>query len=254
MRITATAGLFVCVLSILTLSPKADAQSLDIDIKKETIASVQSAFPIEIFKPQEKVEAPTATEEKVVKLYIIKESETLESIAKLNETTWKRIYDKNLQLSNPDLITPGTEITIPEESENMAERPLPEPAQQVVATNDDVAVRPTKKPVQQPTRSSGDSNGNRYTYGYCTWYVKNQRPDLPNNLGNADTWTSRAAAQGLATGSVPRVGAVAQSGMHVAYVTSVNGDGTVTVSEMNYVGWNKVSSRTAPSSSFHYIY
>ena len=77
---------------------------------------------------------------------------------------------------------------------------------------------------------------------------------MPNNLGNANTWVARAAAQGMATGSTPRAGAVGQQGMHVVYVESVNGDGTVTISEMNHVGWNVVNQRTVPASNFQYIY
>jgi peptidoglycan DL-endopeptidase CwlO len=77
---------------------------------------------------------------------------------------------------------------------------------------------------------------------------------LPNNLGNANTWVARAAAQGIPTGSAPRVGAIGQQGMHVVYVESVNGDGTVTVSEMNFRGRYVISSRTVPASTFRYIY
>src|SRR5690606_14498577 len=88
--------------------------------------------------------------------------------------------------------------------------------------------------------------GNRYVPGYCTWYVKNMRPDLPNNLGNADTWVSRAAAQGLPTGSTPRAGAVGQRGMHVVYIKSVNGDGSVNITEMNHKGLWVVTERTLP--------
>jgi len=47
---------------------------------------------------------------------------------------------------------------------------------------------------------------------------------------------------------VPKVGAVMvtrESGYgHVAYVESVRADGSWTVSEMNFVGWNLVSSRS----------
>ena len=102
----------------------------------------------------------------------------------------------------------------------------------------------------------GASSGNLYADGNCTWHVKSLRPDLPNNLGNANTWASRAAAQGLSTGSEPRVGAAAQfrGRMHVAYVTAVNGDGTVNISEMNYRGLYQVTSRTVPASSLIYIY
>jgi len=76
---------------------------------------------------------------------------------------------------------------------------------------------------------------------------------MPNNLGNADTWYIRY--QG-AKGSSPAVGAigVTKAYMHVVYITGVNGDGTVNLSEMNYAGWNVVSNRTAPASEFLYLY
>lgn len=87
---------------------------------------------------------------------------------------------------------------------------------------------------------------NRFAYGYCTWYVANKRY-IPF-LGNAIDWWPNARAYGFAEGGAPRVGAVMvtrESGYgHVAYVEAVHPDGSWTVSEMNFVGWNAVSSRT----------
>lgn len=104
----------------------------------------------------------------------------------------------------------------------------------------------------------GNSAGNGYDYGWCTWYVKERRPDLPNNLGNANTWFARAQAQGLPVGYTPRAGAVGQTSGgslgHVVYVERVNGDGTIYISEMNYQGWGVKSFRTANASEFRYIY
>lgn len=100
------------------------------------------------------------------------------------------------------------------------------------------------------------SASNGYSYGYCTWYVANRR-FVPNGLGDAHSWASRASSYGLTVSSTPIVGAIAQTSAgplgHVAYVEAVNGD-SVVISEMNYQGWNVVSSRTVPSSSFTYIY
>jgi surface antigen len=54
--------------------------------------------------------------------------------------------------------------------------------------------------------------------------------------GNAGyNWLSSAQAAGKSTGSTPQAGAVAVTNGHVAYVESVNTDGSYVVSEM---GWN----------------
>lgn len=97
--------------------------------------------------------------------------------------------------------------------------------------------------------------GNDYQPGQCVWGVKNWRPDIPNNWGNADTWLSNAQAENWPTGTVPRVGAVGQEGDHVVLIVAVNGDGTVTTREMNefFVPF-QVTSRTVPANFFTYIY
>jgi len=99
---------------------------------------------------------------------------------------------------------------------------------------------------------------NSYAWGQCTWYAKQRRPDLPNNLGNANNWYARAAAMGRKVGAAPRAGAVATTTAgrfgHVAVVDSVRG-GTVNISEMNYAGGvGKVHHRAVAASSFRYIY
>jgi len=111
-----------------------------------------------------------------------------------------------------------------------------------------------------PTRTLGSYSGgaNSYSYGYCTYYVASRR-SIPSNWGNASSWYYNAIATGYGVSSTPQAGAVAwESGNHVAYVERVNGDGTVTVSEMNFWanggGWNRVSSRTTSASHFKYIY
>jgi surface antigen len=89
--------------------------------------------------------------------------------------------------------------------------------------------------------------GNRFAYGYCTWYVFNRVPYIPW-LGDAWQWYGQAQSFGWPTGQSPRPGSIMvaweSSWGHVAYVESVNGDGSWTVSEMNFKGWNQVSGRT----------
>jgi surface antigen len=103
--------------------------------------------------------------------------------------------------------------------------------------------------VATPTAATWTGGGpwpNHFSYGYCTWYVASRR-FIPW-FGNAIEWWPNAPSHGNAEGQAPRVGAVMvtrESGYgHVAYVESVNADGSWNVSEMNFVGWNQVSRRT----------
>lgn len=130
-------------------------------------------------------------------------------------------------------------------------------ARQAEITRQQSRYTPKPTPVQS-SRTYFDSS-NTYTYGYCTWYVKNMRGStLPNGLGNANTWYSRAASMGMAVGSTPKAGAVGTTTRgalgHVVYVHSVNSDGTINISDMNYQGWGQVTYRTVPASEFLYIY
>ncbi len=193
---------------------------------------------IETVKPVE-VKAP----EPVV--YTVVAGDNLTKIGTAYNVEWQRLWAKNTELQHPDLIYVGTKLTIPEPSEQL-ERALPA-----------VVSLPQSTPNVAPLRSYDGSN--TYDYGYCTWYVKNRRgASLPNTLGNANTWYSRAAAAGLAVGSEPRAGAVGTTTRgslgHVVYVESVNGDGTINISEMNYKGWGVQSYRTTSASEFVYIY
>lgn len=100
------------------------------------------------------------------------------------------------------------------------------------------------------------SYANTYSPGYCTWFVASRRP-VPSGWGNARNWLANARAAGFATGSVPRVGAIAWTGAgamgHVGLVTGVNGS-QATIAEMNYAGFGVVSTRVANASEFQYIY
>jgi surface antigen len=172
------------------------------------------------------------------------EGDNLSKIAEKTNSPWLRIWQKNTALTDPDVIKVGDKLIIPTPEEVLADRPLPVIVEAPQVNRFTASTNPSTR---------GSSSGNTYTYGYCTWYVKNRRPDLPNNLGNADTWTIRARQQGIGTGTTPVAGAVGQLGMHVVYVESVNGD-MMTISEMNREGWNVESSRTIAWSGWNFIY
>ena len=103
----------------------------------------------------------------------------------------------------------------------------------------------------QTVNTKPGARANGYPYGWCTYYVATRRY-VPSSWGNARSWLNSARGAGYATGSEPAVGAImvtSESGYgHVAYVESVDG-GSITVSEMNYVGWGVTSRRTLSASS-----
>lgn len=136
---------------------------------------------------------------------------------------------------------------------------------------------PIDGPATAPTSDPFDSyafggsaplfSGNRYSYGYCTWYAYNRRAALgrpvASNWGHAATWATLARSSGFSVNRTPKEGAVFQTAGgwggygHVGIVEAVHRDGSVTVSEMNYAGWNVMSSRKFSSSEaklYEYIH
>lgn len=190
-------------------------------------------------------------EKKEPKKYTVVANDTLENIAKSHNTTVQRLFNANPDIADPNKIELSQVLIVPEESDVLQERPMPVTVE-MSAEETDVARRNSSTPSRAVSRSRSSSAGNTYTPGYCTWYVKNMRPDIPNGLGNADTWYYRYTGS---KGSTPAVGAVAvaKSYMHVAIVIGVNG-GSVTVREMNYKGLYVVSERTTSASEFLYLY
>lgn len=77
-----------------------------------------------------------------------------------------------------------------------------------------------------------------YGWGQCTSWAWYNRQDLPRNLGNAYSWAANAAAAGFPVDHNPQAGDVFQHGGgwygHVGYVESINGDGSIVVTEANY--------------------
>lgn len=253
-------GLFVCAYGILGMTNVSAAELRLATITESRESTQYSDVVASAISPvlggDTTMPKVAATRKSDVK-HVVVSGESLSTIAKKYDTTWRRLYDKNIKLANPDVITTGQVLVIPHADEKLKHRDLP-----VASIASTVAQTESASSRGQSARTSGtatgvargSSTGNAYYAGYCTWYAKSRRPDMPNNLGNADTWVVRAAAQGLATGSTPRAGAIGQQGMHVVYVERVNRNGTVTISEMNYKGFGVVSSRTVPAGTFRYIY
>lgn len=195
----------------------------------------------------------------------VKPGDNLSDIATAQSTTYMRVFNANDTITNPDLIFADQKLRIPSVEEQLPDRLaqftaeqqahiLAAAAAQQVAAPAVTAQAPLATTTSAPTAYRGATAGNGYVWGQCTWYVKNMRPDLPNNLGNGGSWVANAAAQGLPTGYAPRVGAVAEEPGHVAYVEAVNG-GMISISEMNYAGGvGQVHRRTVPAANYRFIY
>ncbi len=104
---------------------------------------------------------------------------------------------------------------------------------------------------------------NRECVSYTAWKVAASGRHMPywGGHGNANQWPASARADGIATGSTPQVGAVAilMSGYygHAMYVERVNSNGTVHVSQMNWLvngQWGRYSEMDISSYGLVYIY
>jgi N-acetylmuramoyl-L-alanine amidase len=184
-------------------------------------------------------------------VYTVQAGDTAESLAVKYQANAAQILSYN----NAEVkgLVVGQKIIIPDGVKPEVVKPRVAPTLLASASISKLPVVPRQ------TYSSGI---NSYSYGYCTYYVKNRRTDMGNNWGNASSWYYNARAAGYATGSVPRPGAVAWrpwgggGAGHVAIVEAVNADGSIVVSDMNGpAGWNRVARYTVPASSYNgYIY
>ncbi len=213
-----------------------------------------------------KTQQPQATSQQTqVVTVTVQPGDTLSSIAQAHGTTYVRIFDANADIANPDVIDVNQKIRIPTADEQLPDRfnqfeagaataPAAQPVRATESATAPAATYHAAVQAQPAAQYHASSAGNTYAYGWCTWYVKSRKPNIPNNWGNAYSWLSSARASGYATGPSPTAGAIGVAGDHVVYVESVNG-GNVTISEMAYAGGiGIVHYRTVPASSFYYIY
>jgi surface antigen len=109
----------------------------------------------------------------------------------------------------------------------------------------------------------GPHDNNSLRYGNCTWYARYKRPEVEGICTqNASQWFIQAKNGGLSTGQIPVVGSIAvfnswmyingvyTNAGHVAYVESVNANGSFYVSEMGWNTWDCVHTNTYTNTSF----
>jgi len=182
--------------------------------------------------------------------YTIQKGDNLDAIAKKYKSDKEKIIVYNQLPANGE-VKEGQEIIIPD---GYKEEPIQ-------TQNDNSSTLKRRQYATstggKPQEISGWKNlegkagtGHNFPYGYCTWYVAHKRY-IPWG-GNAGTWLYHAKSIGYKTGKTPQKGAIMVSSEswwgHVAIVEKVSGD-MITVSEMNYKKWAKVSTRVLSSKS-----
>ena len=168
---------------------------------------------------------------------IVKASDTVNSLASKYQVDASTIIDYN-RLRDPQL-TAGTQLLIP----NGIGPAFPPPPASYQSTQLGAGGAMN---VVVKSCCLGPYAVTRFPVGWCTYYVATWRN--VTWAGDAGWWYDNAKAQGYPVGSQPRVGAIMVTWEsylgHVAYVESVNADGSWTVSEMNYVAWDVIDWRT----------
>lgn len=208
----------------------------------ELLALKELNKPVEIPQPKPVETTQVAEPEPEPKTHIVAKNDSLTKIAKANNVPLERLWAANPQIENQDKIDVGDTIIIPLETDILAPRAFvaPEPVSS--------PHKPQTGSRQAPVRSGA------YEAGQCTAWVAEKR-FVPSGWGNASNWRNAAQKAGWTVSSHPVDGAIGWRGNHVVYVESVNGDGTVTISEQNY-NWVPFSVRTItrPANYYTYIY
>ncbi len=190
-------------------------------------------------------------------VHVVRKNENIQTLAHNYGSTVEEIIAAN-SLELTQNISVGMRVLIPNGQLPEVERP------------DYVAPVVTRRGANNRGRGSTYSYaaqysaGNRYAYGWCTWYAWSQRRDLPSNMGNARNWANAARRAGFAVDGKPRAGDVFQTARggggygHVGYVTGVNADGSIRVCDMNGIaGWGRVGCTTwskSTASKYNYIH
>lgn len=182
--------------------------------------------------------------------YVIKSGDNLDAIASKYKAEKDKIIAFNDLPANGD-IEVGKEIIIPDGQGEAPKPASPASSQSLIGKRQYATAGGGTPQVSGITPKGKAGTGHRFPYGYCTWFVAQKRY-VPWG-GNAGAWLYNAKAMGYATGKTPRAGAIVVTTEnryygHVAYVEKVSGN-TITISEMNYVGYAKTSRRTLSTKS-----
>ena len=192
--------------------------------------------------------------------YTVKDGDTVDKLAEKYKSDKSLIIALN-DLEKDNTLSTGAVIILPNGELPETERP-----EYTVANGSNSKYR--SGAATSSHYSAVYATGNRYAYGWCTWYAWQWRHDnlgdsMPSNMGNASSWARSAAGAGYTVARTPVAGAVFQTTGgsyygHVGIVNSVNADGSVTISDMNGIaGWGRVGTTTISAEQatrYNYIY
>ena len=198
-------------------------------------------------------------------VYTVKDGDTVASLADKYKVDTERIVLYN-DLASDESLVAGKRLVLPSGELPETERPgyvAPRP----VTYDYSYTYSGGGGSSQIISRSygyPGPTSGNRYAGGNCTWFAFERRAALGRPIGglwgNASLWASSASRAGYVVNKTPAPGAIFQYGGgyggygHVGVVDSVDGE-YLYVTDMNYAGYNVVTSRKIPlSSTGHYTY
>lgn len=186
-------------------------------------------------------------------VYTVKNGDTAQSLAEKYKTSAERIVLYN-DIDDGSRLSVGSRIVLPG-----GELPENERPGYVAPRSRSYSNRYSSLESSTTTGASQNwltaSVGNRYAAGNCTWYAYERRLQLGRPIGSfwghAKAWSASARAAGLVVNNVPAPGAIIQNTWggfgygHVGIVERVDGQ-NIYVSDMNYKGYNIISSRIVP--------
>lgn len=185
-------------------------------------------------------------------VYTVKDGDTAQSLAEKYKTSAERVVLYN-DIDDGSKLTAGARIVLPGGELPETERPG------YVAPRGRSSYGNSRYGSSTTTSASRSwltaSVGNRYAAGNCTWYAYERRLQLGRPIGSfwghARAWSTSARAAGFLVNNTPAPGAIIQNTWggygygHVGIVERVDGQ-NIYVSDMNYAGYNVISSRTIP--------
>ncbi len=209
-------------------------------VSVNTILWANNLSETSVIKPGDKLAILPVTGVK----YKVQKGDSLDSIVKKYNADKDKVLAYN-ELPADENIKDGQELIIPDGYISAPTAPAAQTTTRLASSGSAQYAS-----ISSSYKESGAGAGHRFPYGYCTWYVA-QRKYVPWG-GNAGSWLSNARAYGKATGRVPKPGAIVVTGEsrwgHVAVVESVKRS-SFTISEMNYRGFGKKSTRTLSTNS-----